>query len=238
MSPASNALNTAGRSIRLRPSNRHALAPRGLNRRAAASELSASVNTLRQVYAQANSDRSAVPTNALRVLGAGAACGADEIAHVLLMDLSSSQPTILTARLMTSATRLIGRARKDLRLLANHLLARIPELRDLCFFVDLFDGQVLQNAAWRVCAQRICGYAEAGRLRAGSNPCHPATHAQQPEFLLPQRVAQFDSPCSIGRPARSAVVSLGNLHDVKVLARIRRVRIPAGCCAPETVLVE
>lgn len=32
------------------------------------------------------------------------------------------------------------RARSDVRLLANHLLARIPELRELCFFVDPFDG--------------------------------------------------------------------------------------------------
>src|SRR5439155_1287089 len=34
----------------------------------------------------------------------------------------------------------LRRARPDVRLLANHLLARIPELRELCFFVDPFDG--------------------------------------------------------------------------------------------------
>jgi putative hemolysin len=32
------------------------------------------------------------------------------------------------------------RVRSDVRLLANHLLARIPELRHSCFFVDPFDG--------------------------------------------------------------------------------------------------
>jgi putative hemolysin len=32
----------------------------------------------------------------------------------------------------------IGRVRPDVRLMANHLLARIPELLDLCFFVDPF----------------------------------------------------------------------------------------------------
>jgi putative hemolysin len=33
----------------------------------------------------------------------------------------------------------IGRVRGDVRLLANHLLARVTELRDLCFFVDPFE---------------------------------------------------------------------------------------------------
>jgi putative hemolysin len=33
----------------------------------------------------------------------------------------------------------IGRVRHDVRLLANHWLARIPELRDVCFFVDPFE---------------------------------------------------------------------------------------------------
>jgi putative hemolysin len=35
---------------------------------------------------------------------------------------------------------MMRRARSDVRLLANHLLARVPELRELCFFVDPFDG--------------------------------------------------------------------------------------------------
>jgi putative hemolysin len=34
---------------------------------------------------------------------------------------------------------LISRVRPDVRLIANHLLARIPELRDVCFFVDPFE---------------------------------------------------------------------------------------------------
>lgn len=34
---------------------------------------------------------------------------------------------------------LIGRIRPDVRLVANYVLACIPELRDLCFFVDPFD---------------------------------------------------------------------------------------------------
>lgn len=35
---------------------------------------------------------------------------------------------------------LVRRVRPDVRLLANTMLDRIPELRDLCFFVDPFDG--------------------------------------------------------------------------------------------------
>ena len=34
----------------------------------------------------------------------------------------------------------LGRVRSDVRLLANHLLARIPELQSSCFFVDPFEG--------------------------------------------------------------------------------------------------
>jgi putative hemolysin len=36
---------------------------------------------------------------------------------------------------------LIGRVRRDVRLVANHLLASIPELRQVCFFVDPFERQ-------------------------------------------------------------------------------------------------
>jgi putative hemolysin len=38
------------------------------------------------------------------------------------------------------AASLVRRIRPDVRVLANHLLARIPELHDLCFFVDPFEG--------------------------------------------------------------------------------------------------
>jgi putative hemolysin len=98
------------------------------------------LNTLRELYAQANSDRSAFPTSALRVLRVRAECRADEVAHV-----PTDGPLIVAANHPHGALDglllfdLIGRARKDVRLLANHLLAHIPELRDLCFFVDPFD---------------------------------------------------------------------------------------------------
>ncbi|MEP7307458.1 MAG: lysophospholipid acyltransferase family protein [Acidobacteriota bacterium] len=44
---------------------------------------------------------------------------------------------------------LVRRRRSDARILANHLLSRIPELADLCFFVDPFRGPA---AASRSCA--------------------------------------------------------------------------------------
>lgn len=37
-------------------------------------------------------------------------------------------------------TDVLRRARPDVKVLTNHLLSRIPELRDLCLFVDPFDG--------------------------------------------------------------------------------------------------
>jgi putative hemolysin len=35
----------------------------------------------------------------------------------------------------------VQRNRRDVRILTNHLLAQLPELADLCFFVDPFDGR-------------------------------------------------------------------------------------------------
>jgi putative hemolysin len=49
----------------------------------------------------------------------------------------------------------IRQARPDVRVLANHLLSRIPELADLCFFVDPFGGP-----------------AAAARSRAGLRAAH------------------------------------------------------------------
>jgi putative hemolysin len=98
------------------------------------------LNTLRELHAQAGSDHSTFPTSALRVLRSRADSRADEIATI-----PPDGPLIVAANHPHGALDglllldVIGNARKDVRLLANHLLARIPELRDLCFFVDPFD---------------------------------------------------------------------------------------------------
>jgi putative hemolysin len=98
------------------------------------------LDTLRELYAEANTGQSAFPTSALRVLGSRADSCADEVAAV-----PADGPLIVAANHPHGALDglllldLIGRARNDVRLLANHLLARIPALRDLCFFVDPFE---------------------------------------------------------------------------------------------------
>jgi putative hemolysin len=46
----------------------------------------------------------------------------------------------------------LRQARPDVRILANHLLSRIPELAELCFFVDPFGGPTA--AAPRTAGQR------------------------------------------------------------------------------------
>ena len=70
-------------------------------------------------------------------------------------------PLIVAANHPTGAldglvvTELVRRTRTDVRVLANHLLARIPELRQSCFFVDPFGGA-----------------AAAARSRAGLRSAH------------------------------------------------------------------
>jgi putative hemolysin len=141
MSPASNAVNTM-------PGDRFDFdLPTDTPLRRAASvaarpllSWALGLNTLRELYAQASSDRSAFPTSALRVLDARVNCRTDEVGHVPadgpLIVAGNHPHGALDGLLLLD---LIGRARKDVRLLANHLLAHIPELRDLCFFVDPFE---------------------------------------------------------------------------------------------------
>jgi len=98
------------------------------------------LNTLGALYAEADSDRSAFPASALRVLRARADVRADELAEIPtngpLIVAANHPHGALDGLLLLDA---IGRARNDVRLLANHLLARVPALRDLCFFVDPFE---------------------------------------------------------------------------------------------------
>jgi putative hemolysin len=78
---------------------------------------------------------------ALEALQIDVNCAAADVARI-----PSSGPLIVAANhphgaldgLALAAT--LRRARPDVRLLANHLLARIPELKDSCFFVDPFEG--------------------------------------------------------------------------------------------------
>jgi putative hemolysin len=78
---------------------------------------------------------------ALRVLDIGVLCNDRELARVPAdgpLIVAANHPLGGVDGLVLGAA--LRRVRGDVRLLANHLLARVPELRDTCFFVDPFDG--------------------------------------------------------------------------------------------------
>ena len=92
----------------------------------------------------------------LRVLGIGA-----DISTADIDAIPPEGPTVVAANHPHGAVDgllladIVRRIRPDVRVLANHLLARIPELHDLCFFVDPFEGP-----------------AAAARSRAGLRAAH------------------------------------------------------------------
>jgi putative hemolysin len=107
------------------------------------------LDVFRELYARANSlpasaaggthrDRVAFATAALRVLDVRVEGNAVE-------EIPAQGPLIVAANHPHGALDglalldVIGRVRPDVRLVANHLLACIPELRDLCFFIDPFE---------------------------------------------------------------------------------------------------
>lgn len=78
---------------------------------------------------------------ALRVLDIGVACTDRDLARVPAegpLIVAANHPLGGVDGLVLGAA--LGRVRGDVRLLANRLLARVPQLRDICFFVDPFDG--------------------------------------------------------------------------------------------------
>ena len=89
---------------------------------------------------QATSDSGAFARLALRALDISAESRAEDVCRI-----PAHGPLIVAANHPHGAVDglvlldLISRARQDVRLIANHLLARIPKLRDLCFFVDPFE---------------------------------------------------------------------------------------------------
>ena len=109
------------------------------------------LNTVRALYAAANarrasaiderkSDSGGFATFALNALDITVDCQADRT-----VDIPARGPLIVAANHPHGALDglalldVIGCIRPDVRLIANHLLARIPELRELCFFVDPFE---------------------------------------------------------------------------------------------------
>ena len=100
------------------------------------------LNTIRALYDEARTIQAPFAAAALRVLDVTAECNAARV-----VDIPRQGPLIVAANHPNGALDglllldVIGAVRPDVRLVANHLLARIPELRDRCFFVDPFARQ-------------------------------------------------------------------------------------------------
>jgi putative hemolysin len=98
---------------------------------------------------------------------------------------------------------LIRRIRPDVRLLANRLLARIPELRECCFFVDPFDGP----SAW----VRSRSGLRAAQLWLRHNHALVVFPAGEVAHRLGDRTTPIDSPwrdTAVALAARSGATVL------------------------------
>jgi putative hemolysin len=105
------------------------------------------LTALRRLYRSVNASAS-VPLRsepferrALRALGVELAVSPSDLQRI-----PASGPVLVTANHPHGAldglllAELVRRIRPDVRVIANFFLQRIPELRDLCFFVDPFEG--------------------------------------------------------------------------------------------------
>lgn len=104
------------------------------------SELYRTAETMRTPMPVADPDPGAFARLALRVLDINADFNAADVPRI-----PAGGPLIVSANHPHGALDglvlldLIAGVRRDVRLIANHLLARISDLRDLCFFVDPFE---------------------------------------------------------------------------------------------------
>ena len=107
-------------------------------------ETALAMPALRRLYERVRHDPDSLESFERRVL-----CALDIRAHAAGPDLRSipaSGPLVIAANHPHGALDglllldLVRRVRPDVRVLANRLLERIPELHDSCFFVDPFDG--------------------------------------------------------------------------------------------------
>jgi putative hemolysin len=115
------------------------------------------LRTFRRLYRQtrgASSDPFEI--RALEALGIDPTCAPEELSAI-----PSRGPVLVAANHPHGAldglvlASLVRQVRPDVRVVTNYLLSRIPELSDLCFFVDPFDGA-----------------AAAARSRAGLRAAH------------------------------------------------------------------
>jgi putative hemolysin len=141
------------------------------------------LDTIGALYDEAQAVPAPFATAALRVLDLRA-----DINIAGVGDIPKRGPLIVAANHPHGALDglllldVIGRARPDVRLIANHLLSRIPELRDRCFFVDPF--------ASRDSAHRSLPGLRAARLWLGQGgalvifPAGEVAHTSNAEGLV------------------------------------------------------
>ncbi len=110
----------------------------------------------RALYQQASSLAGpSFASRALQALDIAVDCSPADLSHV-----PAKGPLIVAANHPHGALdglallALLERRRPDIRLLANHWVARIPELREICFFVDPFGGP-------RAASRSLAGLREA-----------------------------------------------------------------------------
>jgi putative hemolysin len=100
------------------------------------------LRTYRRLYGLLDSDGRSFTEAALEVLDIQAECDEAGITRVPThgpLIVAANHPQGAVDGLALAAV--LGRVRPDVRLLANHLVARVPEMRELSFFVDPFDGR-------------------------------------------------------------------------------------------------
>ena len=100
------------------------------------------LGTCRALYERTQSDRDApFECRALKALDVEPRISDTELdvipASGPLLVASNHPHGALDGLLLAS---IVGRKRSDVRVLTNHLLSRIPDLSELCFFVDPFGG--------------------------------------------------------------------------------------------------
>ncbi|MEP7309103.1 MAG: GNAT family N-acyltransferase [Acidobacteriota bacterium] len=119
-------------------------------------------------------------TRALDALGIRPACSMADVASIPThgpLVVAANHPHGAVDGLVLAS--LVRRARPDVRILANHLLSRIPELAELCFFVDPF-GRPGATARSRAGLRAAYTWLKQGGALIVF-PAGEVAHARQPD---------------------------------------------------------
>ena len=163
------------------------------------------LRTYRALYEQAQSNRDArFECRALKALDVEPRVSDSELGMIPargpLLVASNHPHGVLDGLLLAS---IVGRKRSDVRVLTNHLLSRIPDLSDLCFFVDPF-----------------CGPTAGARSQAGLRAAHLWLRSGGALVIFPSgEVAHRRGPSGsrIDSPWRSTVGRLALTTGAQVL---------------------